>query len=112
MDSPVRVLQKTGRSLWDDLFTLVLASAIWAVIALLPAVLASPLGSPIIIAIALLITLPPATAGLYYVTNRLAHGLVGKLGHVFEGMRRYGLPAWLLALLNAFVLALAVANFQ
>jgi uncharacterized membrane protein YesL len=112
VDSPLHVLGQTARSIWEDMFTLVLATGVWTALGLLPALVLLGLGGPILAAIGLLITLPPATAGLFYVTNRLAHGLVGKMSHMVEGARRYARPAWILALINSFVIAVAVANFQ
>ncbi len=52
---------------------------------------------------------PPATLGLYYVTNRLAHGESLGLGGLVEGGRRYFVKSWQWALLNtAALLVLAV----
>jgi uncharacterized membrane protein YesL len=112
VDNPLSVLGQTARSIWEDMFTLVLATGVWTAIGLLPALVLLGVGGPILAVIGLFITLPPATAGLFYVTNRIAHGFVGKMSHVLEGMRRYARQAWLLALINGFVVAVAVANFQ
>ncbi len=120
MGSPGQVLRRTLRSLWEDMFVLVLASALWALIGVLPTMLTfgtsgALLGFPLALfptVIVLLLTLPPVTAGLFYLTNRLAHDLVGKVSHVIEGTRLYARPAWILGLLNTFILAVAAANFS
>jgi uncharacterized membrane protein YesL len=77
---------------WDDLVNMAVISMAW-----LLSWLTIMLG-------------PPATFGLYYATNRLAHGQSLGLGGLLEGARRYALKSWLWALLNLLVAAVIWAN--
>jgi hypothetical protein len=52
-----------------------------------------------------LITAPPAAAGLYYVTNRLAHGRSASWRTFFEGFRSVFWLGWRWALTNLLALA-------
>ena len=54
---------------------------------------------------------PPATFGLYYVTNRLAHGESIGLGGLVEGGRRYFLLSWLWMLINLLVAIIISYNY-
>ena len=93
MGGPREVLGKWVRGLWEEMFVLLTASAVWTVIGLGPALVLFALGLAPLGAIALLVALPPITMGVYYVTNRLAHDYVGKFSHIFEGARLYARPA-------------------
>ncbi len=55
---------------------------------------------------------PPATLGLYYVTNRLAHGESLGLGGLVEGARRYFVKSWQWALLNLAALLVLVVDLM
>lgn len=112
MGGPREVLGKWFRTIWEDLFVLLMASAVWTVVGWGPALLFFTLGLAPLGVIALLIFLPPTTAGVYYVTHRLAHDFVGKLGHFWEGARLYARQAWIFALFNSLILAIIWANFQ
>lgn len=103
---------RTLRMLWEELFVLVTASGVWTLLGLAPALLLLAVGGPILGALGLILTLPPATAGLYFVTNRLANDYVGHMGHVWQGARQLAKQAWILGGLNAFVAVVAIANFQ
>jgi uncharacterized membrane protein YesL len=52
----------------------------------------------------------PATAGVYYVTNRLANGELLEVPGFFAGFRRYFWRGWGLALIDAAVLGLLALN--
>src|SRR5687767_5120936 len=52
----------------------------------------------------------PGTAGIYYVTNRLANGELLEISRFWEGFRRYFWRGWGLALLDVGALALLVIN--
>ena len=54
---------------------------------------------------------PPATLGLYYVTNRLAHGESLGLSGFLDGGRRYFFLSWLWMLINLVVAIVISANF-
>jgi hypothetical protein len=57
-----------------------------------------------------LVTLPPATAALYVVTQRLANGQHAGLHDFWAAMLRYFAVAWRWALLNMIVLLLVSVN--
>ena len=54
---------------------------------------------------------PPATFGLYFVTNRLAHGESKDLRGLVEGGRRYFLISWLWMLINLLVAIIISFNY-
>ena len=52
----------------------------------------------------------PGTAGIYYVTNRLANGELLEISRFWEGFRRFFWRGWGLGLLDAGALALLLIN--
>ena len=52
----------------------------------------------------------PGTAGIYYVTNRLANGELLEISRFWEGFRRFFWRGWGLAVLDVGALALLVIN--
>ena len=52
----------------------------------------------------------PGTAGIYYVTNRLANGELLEISRFWEGFRRFFWRGWGLALLDVGTLALLLIN--
>jgi uncharacterized membrane protein YesL len=58
-----------------------------------------------------IITLIPATAALFYATNRLAHHRSSGWHIFFEGFRLYLWRSWLWGLLNILIIAILVSNF-
>lgn len=54
---------------------------------------------------------PPATFGLYYVANQLAHGPSLGLGGLWIGIKRYFALSWLWMVLNVIVGGILGANF-
>ena len=52
----------------------------------------------------------PATAGAYYVTNRLAHGDLLEVRLFWQGFRRYFVRGWLLALTDVAAIGLLALN--
>lgn len=57
-----------------------------------------------------LITAFPAIAGLYYATNRLAHGESAGWSEFFKGFRNYFWISWRWGLMNAFVIFILAVN--
>lgn len=57
------------------------------------------------------VLLPPATAGLYAVTNSLAHGTGQQWDDFWTNARRYGWISFVWALLNVAVFAVLGVNF-
>ncbi len=53
----------------------------------------------------LIITAPPALAGLYYATNQLAHNRNADRRTFFEGFRKYFWQGWHWVIINFFVLS-------
>ena len=92
MRRAVRVVWDSLRDFYDDAALLIAVNILWVGLSL-------PL-----------ITLPPATGGLYYVTNRIAHGYAVRVRTFFEGFRQYFVKSWQLALANLLVLAVTWAN--
>lgn len=89
----LRVISQAATDWWDDLVNLIVINLIW------------------LLCWMTIVLGPPATLGIYYVTNRLAHGeAVGPRGFV-EGARRYFFHSWLWMLLNLAFGALAILNF-
>ncbi|HSO27116.1 MAG TPA: DUF624 domain-containing protein [Anaerolineales bacterium] len=59
----------------------------------------------------LVITLPPAQAGLYYATNQIAHREAISWRTFFVGFREYFWLSWRWTLLNLLVLIVIAANY-
>src|SRR5262249_16874443 len=57
-----------------------------------------------------IITIIPATAGLFYATNRLAHGKSADWHTVIEGFRLYFWRSWLWGLMNVVVIVVLIGN--
>ncbi len=73
------VFRKTLSSLWDNIYLLAIANVLWIMLN------------------ALVVTGPPATAGLLVLTHHLARGEEADLHDFFEGFRRYFGRSWLWA---------------
>jgi hypothetical protein len=71
-----RVLRLALRDTWDALYPLAIANVLWIALNLL------------------LVTGPPATAGLFVLTRRLARGEDAGLRDFFEGLQRYFWRSW------------------
>jgi hypothetical protein len=74
-----RVFRKTLSDLWDEMYVLVVVNVLWVALNVL------------------VVTGPPATAGLFVLTHRLACGKAVGLRDFFEGLRRYFWRSWLWA---------------
>lgn len=89
----LRVISQAVADWWDDLVNMAVINLIWIVCWLT------------------IILGPPATLGIYHVTNRLAHGeSLGPRG-LLEGGKRYFLQSWLWMLLNLAAVAIILLNF-
>lgn len=58
-----------------------------------------------------LVTAIPATGGLIYATNQLAHGRPADWHTLLEGFRRYFWQSWLIGLVNVALVAVFTSNF-
>ena len=92
LPAPIQVTAQALTDWWDDWVNLVIVN-----LACLLCWLTVLLG-------------PPATFGLYYVTNSLAHGESLGLRGLLTGGRRYFFKSWLWALLNLGVIIIVVVN--
>ncbi len=93
MGTAFRVFWAALKDYYEEMFRLVGANLLWLVLAI-----------PVV-------TLPPATAGMFYLTNQIAHHKTVELGMFFEGFKKYFFKSWLLTLLNVAVLAIFYMNF-
>ena len=76
MSDAWQVFRKTLSDLWDEFYLLAMANILWGALNLL------------------LVSGPPATAGLFVLTHRLARGEDAGLRDFFEGFRRYFWRSW------------------
>jgi uncharacterized membrane protein YesL len=91
--APFNVIAEALTDWWDGLITLSVISVMW-----------------MLCCVTVLLG-PPATFGLYYVTNRLAHGENVGFGGFFEGGRNHFRKSWLWALLNLTTAMLLGMNY-
>jgi len=82
------------KDFYEEMFILVGANLLWVLLAI-----------PVI-------TLPPATAGMYYLTNQVAHRKAVHLRMFFAGFKKYFVKSWLLALLNLLVIVVLWVNYR
>ena len=93
MKRTLSVILSSLKDFYDELF-------LFVVVNLLCVLLSIPL-----------VTLAPALAGVYYVTNQLAHGRYRtEWRDFFVGFRRYFVKSWQLLLADLFLLLLIVSN--
>jgi uncharacterized membrane protein YesL len=89
---PLQVIGQALRDWWDDWFNMAVISLVW------------------LLCWVTVVLGPPATFGVYYVTNQLARGRSLGLRGLLEGGRRYFLKSWLWMLLNLVAAAVMVSN--
>ncbi len=92
MQDALRVAGRTLRDWYYSMLGLAIVSLLWAVCSVT------------------IVLLPPATAGLYTVTNSVAHGTGSQISDFVEGARRYLWVSWRWFLLNVAVGALLAVN--
>jgi len=90
MGKPWSVIGKVIRDYWDEMFNLMLCNMLW------------------LLAQVLIIPGPPATAALFYVTNRVAHGQFARLPEFREGFKRFFWSSWKWGGLNLLVILIFV----
>ena len=83
---PVKVLGGALLVYWDEMFGLMLCNFMW------------------LVAQILIVPGPPATAALFYVTNRVARGHVAKASEFWDAFRRYFGVGWKWGGLNIFII--------
>ncbi len=84
----IRILFKALPLFWDEVFNLMVCNMLWG------------------LAQVLIVPGPPATAALFYVTNRVAHGGFARLGDFWSALKREFVTAWKWGLLNLAVILL------
>ena len=89
---PLQVVAHALSDWWDDWVNMALISLIW------------------LLCWVTIVLGPPATFGLYYVTNQLVRGKSLGVRGFLEGVRRYLLKSWLWMLLNLVVTVVSVGN--
>jgi uncharacterized membrane protein YesL len=92
MGTAFRVFWAALKDYYEEMFRLVGANLLW------------------LLAIPLVVTLPPATAGMFYLANQVAHHKSVELGMFFEGFKKYFVKSWLWVLLNVGVLLVLYVN--
>lgn len=80
MSDAWQVFRRTLSDLWDEMYLMAVVNVLWVALNLL------------------LVTGPPATAGLFVFTHRLARGEDASLRDFFAGFRRYFWRSWLWAI--------------
>lgn len=92
MGMAFRVMWTAFKDYYEEMFTLVGANLLWVVLAI-----------PVV-------TIPPATAGMLYLTNQVAHHKSIEFRMFFEGFKKYFWKSYLLALLNLLAASIFYAN--
>jgi uncharacterized membrane protein YesL len=90
---PLQVVGDALRAWWDDWVNMAVISLLWGLCWLT------------------IVLGPPATLGIYYATNELAHGKSFGPRSMLEGGRRYFVQSWLWLLLNLAVAAVIGVNY-
>ncbi len=93
MIEALRVVAKTFRDLWDEMFNLVLMNLVTLVL------------------IVLIVPGPPAWLALHAVAHRIANDYAIRWEHYFSAFRQHFAKAWLYALASGTAIALIVLNF-
>src|SRR6266498_5968430 len=88
-----RVLRDKLINAYLDLIPLIILNLVWFIISL-----------PII-------TLIPATGGLFYATNKLAHGHSADWRTLIEGFRLYFWQSWVIGLVSVLLVVVFATNF-
>jgi hypothetical protein len=107
------VFWQSLRDTWEELLPLAVVNIVWLASWALPLFAFSSLSAPAIaIPLFLLsvVLLPVSTAGIYYVTNRVAHGKTFHFSDFVEGVRIYWWRAILWLVVNLGVVYLIWVN--
>ncbi|MBL7064920.1 MAG: DUF624 domain-containing protein [Anaerolineae bacterium] len=94
MKDVFRIFWEALKDFWDALFLLALMNVVTALLAIL------------------VVTFPPALAGLWSTANRVVQGKAVGWSDYLEGFRRYFWKAWGLALLNVLVVIIVITNVR
>ena len=108
------VLWQTLKDTWEELYSLAIVNLMWFLAWALPIGLALATGIPILIVLAAILSLGlfgAATAGIYYVTNRVAHEKTFHFSDFIEGVKLYWRHSLLWMLGNMIIVGLTVLNY-
>jgi uncharacterized membrane protein YesL len=89
----LRVVWSALRDYYEEMYILAGANIVWFLLCL-----------PIV-------TIPPATAGMLYLTNQVAHHKTVEFSMFFQGFKKFFWKSWLLALINIMVAILFYSNY-
>lgn len=92
MGDSLRVIGRSFRDWWDEMFVFVGVNLLWAVLAI-----------PIV-------TIFPATMGAYYITYEKAHGRRIEFDFFWQGFRQYFGKSWALGAINTIITFLLIVN--
>jgi hypothetical protein len=111
----MEVFWQTLKDTWEELYSLAIVNLVWLFSWALPLALASATGLPIVIIPVALLSLgifAVTTAGIYYVTSRVAHAKTFHFYDFVEGIKIYWWRALLWLLINMLVVALIIMNLR
>lgn len=117
MGQALSITWRSLKDLWEDFVLLSALNVLWSLTAVLPLFPIFLLGGsqPLLalgVAILLLAPLAIVSGGLCFVTNQITRGTAVGFGTFGIGVRRYWGKSLIVALINAIVLILVVANMQ
>jgi len=94
MKQAAGVFWQATKGWYEELFLLAGLAVVWWVLTLL------------------VVTAPPAAAGLHLVANRIVHGRRVSFGLFWEGFQQYFVAGWKVAALDLLALVLLLSNLQ
>jgi uncharacterized membrane protein YesL len=109
------VIWMSLRDLWEELYYLVIANILWFFLGLgLPLLLLEVEhdAARVAMGILILLALPPATAAMFHVTNRVARATTFHISDFFVAYKLYWWRSWLWALGNALVAYMIHVDLQ
>ncbi len=109
------VFWQTLKDTWEELFSLAIVNLVWLFSWALPIGLASASGIPAVfypVVILGICIFAVTTAGIYYVTGRVAHGKTFHFYDFIDGCKIYWWRALLWLLINVAVIFMIIVNLR